>query len=384
VIELDDRLVSLRSHARGWGSQLRGIAAEVASDSDAIARFVDLPVLRYLATASFSADGADVPLVLAGHRFHVDTVLEQVVLFEELAYGDVGALMAAPGAPMAGPVVQMLGDDEQRAWFFDRLHRTVTWTFFGLTEPAHGSDANAIQTRLVPNGDRFALCGTKKYVGNAPRAQLGLVFARLQPGPLGVRAVLVDTAAPGFRATALPTMGLRGALLGTIALDQVAITPDRVLGGHLPATRRGAWSWVRTFNRLRPRVAAMALGLARAAYDYVCAQRSTLRTDERARLAELAQRIRGVQQLVRRAAIAVDAHPADGHLASAAKARAARLAEDVTLAGVDLLGPGACLDHPVFDRFLRDARGLEFMEGAGNIQKLNVAQQLIRGRSHSG
>lgn len=382
MIELDDHLRAVRAHARTWGAQLRSIADEVAADADAVCRLSSVPVLDYLATARFSPAGR--PLRLGGRPVHLDTVLDQVVFFEELAYGDVGALMAAPGAPLIGPLVETLGDQEQREAFFNRLDLRPTWTFFALTEPDRGSDATALTTRLIQTDHGYTLHGAKKFVGNASRAQIGAVFARLHPGPLGLRAVLVDASSPGFRATPLATVGLRGALVGEIRLDGVPVRPDQLLGGHLPPTRRGAWGWTQVFNRLRPRVAAMALGLARAAYDYVTAHRSTLRVDERARLDDLADRIGGVQQLVRRCAVAVDRDPADGHLASAAKIRAARLAERVTLTAVELLGPGSRLDHPILDRLARDARGPEFMEGAGNVQKLSVASHLIQGRNHHG
>lgn len=382
VIELDERLRSLRAHARTWGAELRAVAEQVATDPDAVTRLTDMPVYRYLATGPSTDD--DPPLTTADGVFRMDTVLEQVVFFEELAYGDVGALMAAPGAPLAGPLVQGLGDAAQREWFFGRLRAAPTFTFFALTEPDRGSDAGALSTALSEDGAGFRLTGTKKYIGNASRAQLGVVFARAHPGPLGVRAVMVDSSDPGFSAAALPTVGLTGALLGEINFDDVPIPADRLLGSHLPATRRGAWAWTRMFNRLRPRVATMAIGLARAAHDYVVAQRRAPRTSEGERMADLALRIGGAKQLVRRAAVAVDRNPNDGHLASAAKVAAARVAEEATLLGAELLGPGARFEHPVFDRLVRDVRGFEFMEGAGNVQKLSVAQQLTRGRIHNG
>ena len=375
---LDARLLALRGFARDWGRQLRGIAEEVAADRAAIERHVQLPVLRYLATAMFTADDASEPLRAGGHEFHLDTVLDQVVFFEELARGDVGTLMAAPGAPLAGPLVALLGDADQRRGFTDRLASGPTWTFFGLTEPDHGSDAAAMSTELVADGARLLLRGGKKFVGNAPRSQLGVVFARRHPGPLGLRAVLLDVPAPGLTITSLDTLGLPGALLGRLDFADVPVDPTAVLGEHLPATRRGAYGWTRVFNRLRPRVAAMAVGLAAAAHDHVSDLHPRPTAAVAARLDELAHRIEGVRRLVRRAAVAVDADAGAGHLASAAKARAARVAEEVTLAAEELAGPGARLDDPVLDALVRDARGLEFMEGAGNIQLQAVAHQVVR------
>uniref|UniRef100_A8M098 Acyl-CoA dehydrogenase domain protein n=1 Tax=Salinispora arenicola (strain CNS-205) TaxID=391037 RepID=A8M098_SALAI len=378
MYELDGRLTALRTRAAEWAGDLAAVGADLDHDPDAVHRVLDTPVMRYLATARY-APSADTPsLTSGGHRFSLDSVLEQVVFFEELAVVDVGAVLAAPGAPMAGPLVDLLGDEEQREWFFAQLRSAPTWVFFALTEPAHGSDAAGLTTRLDPDGDGFRLTGTKRYVGNAPRARLGVVFARVRPGPLGLRAVLVTAPAPGLTIEALPTIGLRGAALGAITMSSVAIADDRVLGRHLPATRRGVLSWVHVFNRIRPRVAAMGIGIARAAFEYVRVHRRTLRPAARDRLDALCRRVEAVRQLNLAAARAVDADPADGRLASAAKARAARLAEDVTVACLEYFGPGARLDHPLLGKLARDARGVEFMEGASNVQKLIVSQDLIR------
>jgi alkylation response protein AidB-like acyl-CoA dehydrogenase len=80
----------------------------------------------------------------------------------------------------------------------------------------------------------------------------------------------------------------------------------------------------------------------------------------------------------------VDADPADGALASAAKARAARLAEDVTLSALEFFGTGARLENPLLDKLARDARGLEFMEGTGHVHRLLVSHHVIRGRRGHG
>ena len=376
---MDDRLRALRAFAAEWATDLRAIALDLDRDPDAVHRVLELPVMTYLATARHTEAPDSEPLVVGRYSYRLDTVLEQVVFFEELARGDVGAVLAAPGAPMAGPLVDLLGDDDQREWFFGRLHKQATWVFFALTEPGHGSDAGGIETELRSNGGGFHLSGAKRYIGNAPRSQLGVVFARERPGPLGVRAVVIEAPSPGLTITGLDTIGLRGAALGALEMESVPVPADRVLGRHLPATRRGAASWVRVFNRLRPRVAALGVGLARAAYDYTIAQ-----IRHRHDLDDLRERIEAARWLNLRAAAAVDADPTDDRLPSAAKARAARLAEEVTLACLDYLGPGARFDHPLLGKLARDARGVEFMEGAGNVQKLIVGHHLTRGGIHHG
>jgi acyl-CoA dehydrogenase len=366
VIELDDRLRTLQAQARAWGADLRAMAFDVDRDPEAIRSYLDREVLRYLATCRRFGEPVE-PILATDGR----SVLAQVVLMEELAFGDLGALLAAPGAPMAGPLVELLGDDAQQKWFFDQMTGPARWAFFALTEPERGSDAVNLGTTLTPDGDAFRLTGTKRYIGNAARSQAGVVFARRGTGPLGVRAVLVDATDPGLTVRVLPTVGLRGTLLSEIEMDAVPIAPERILGQHLPVARRGTWGWLRTFNLLRPSLAAMAVGLARAAAEHV---RSVTRRD----VDPIDRRIDGVRQLVYAAALAVDADPGDGALASAAKARAARLAEDVTLSALEMLGAGARFEHPLLAKLARDARGLEFMEGTGHVHRLLMSQHVIR------
>jgi acyl-CoA dehydrogenase len=387
MIELDDRLSALRDHAREWAGELRPLALELERDPELIHKHLELPGVSFLACTPIPAEYNPDPVTIGGHRFHGTGGLERVTFCEEFAAADVGMLLAAPGPSLSGVFVALLGDEAQKEWFFGRLLERPTWTFFALTEPDRGSDAAALTSALTtaPDGETLLLSGTKRFIGNAARADLGVVFARTRPGPLGVIAVLAETHDPGFSATPFPTVGLRGNQVSEVSFDRVEIPADRVLGRHLSPTRRGLAGAVAGFNRLRPGVAALGLGVARGAYEYVREHRRTLTGDERDRLDRLGRRIEGVRQLVRRAALALDHDdPSLGHLASAAKARAARLAEETTLEAVGFFGAGARLEHPLLDKFVRDARGTEYMEGTRNIQWLNVFQGLSQGRLRHG
>lgn len=374
MITLDPGLAALRAQVAEWAVDFRTLGLELDADPDAIHRHLDLPAVRYLATLFVPPEWGAEGVHVAGRRFYGLGALERAVVMEELACADAGMLLASPGPSMSGVLVDLIADDEQKAWYYGRVLTSPQWTFFGLTEPGHGSNAGELQTRLTPDG---RLHGAKRYVGNAARASTGVVFARTRPGPAGITAVLVDTSDPGYTATPLDMHGLRGARIGEMTLSGVEVPPDRVLGRHLSPTRRGMPACVRTFNRLRPAVAAMALGIARAAYEYVRTCRPAQAGQDR--LDELARRIHGTRELIHLAAATVDARPDAGHVASAAKARACRLAEDATVTACRLLGPGARLEHPLLDKLSRDARGVEFMEGTEHMQKLNLFQGLLRG-----
>ncbi|TDB74909.1 acyl-CoA dehydrogenase family protein [Micromonospora sp. KC723] len=379
--DLDDRLRLLRRHARGWAAELRPYALELDRDPDVVLRLLAAPAVTHAAHLQIPAAFNPAPLVLAGERFHLTAALERVVFCEEIAHGDLGMMLALPGASMSGVLVAAIGDRAQQEWFYGRLLDRPTWTFFALTEPGGGTDAGGLRTRAtaLPDGSGWSLTGRKRYISNALRASVGVVFHRTADGPLGLAAALVETSATGFAAAPVPTLGVRGAQLGALTLDAVPVDAGQILGRHLSPVRRGGWGWQRTFNLLRPTVAAMAVGLAQAACDHVREHRRALRPDERDALARVEGEIEAVRRLTRRAAVEVDSDSGSGHLASAAKLRATRLAADVTRWALRSFGPGARLDQPLLDKFARDAGALEYMEGTGNVQRLAVAAALDRG-----
>jgi alkylation response protein AidB-like acyl-CoA dehydrogenase len=382
MIELDDRLLALRAETRRLGEDLRAHALELDTDPDAIYRLLHLPGFNYLSSTLIPVRHQPEPFRVGPHRFYGMCALERVIAMEELSRGDAGGLLAAPGPSLSGVLVDELADDEQKQWYYGQLCARPTWTFFALTEPARGSDAGALNTEIKPSevDGPWRLNGAKRYIGNGVRASIGVVIGRRSPGPLGITAAIVDTSAPGFHAEIIPTSGLRAARLSALTFTDVPIPADRILGRHLPASKRGMRGVVRTFNQLRPGVAALAVGVAGAALDYVKANRRMLSAVQRHELQVLEMRIATTRELVYRAAIAVDADPDAGAIGSAAKARAAALAEQATLLAPRFFGAGARLEHPMIDKLARDARGFEFMEGTSNVQKLTLFQGYLKGK----
>lgn len=371
-------LGALRDHLRPVAVALRERALAVDADPGALHALLDSGVLPYRQLGGFPPGYLDDPLRVRGVPVLVRTCVERAVVAETLAWGDASVVVGAPGPSMSGVVVDDLADDEQRDRFYRHVAQPRTWTFFGLTEPDRGSDAAALETAVAAGG---VLRGHKKYVGNVARASLGVVFARHRPGPLGVGVYLVDTARPGFDAAPLVTTGMRAVQLGEVRLRDVPLRPEDTLGRHLSPSRRGLLGAVRTFNRLRPVVAALAVGVTQAALDYVRAERSSFRADERRLLETFDDRLHAARALVLQAARGADADPADGTLPAAAKATALDLAEEVTRAVPALLGPGARWEHPYLDKLVRDVPGLEMMEGTRTVQRLTLAQGWLQGRA---
>ncbi|SDC50131.1 acyl-CoA dehydrogenase family protein [Streptomyces prasinopilosus] len=387
--DTDERLAALRRQAAEWAGELRSHALTweqtQRSAHTTVTRPPELALLTALSDLSLP-ERYDKPAVEAyGHRFTTTNALERAVLTEEAAYGDAALLLAAPGALTAGPVVEALGSTDQQDWFYGRLAGRTGWTCLAMTEAGHGSDAAGMRSALTrpERDDRTDACedhvltGAKTYIGNAARAHTAVVFARTGDGPLDLRAVLLDLRAPGVTAAPLPTIGLAGAL-GTLGLDAVEVGADGLLGRHLPPIKRGMWGWLRAFNLLRTSAAAMGVGIARAAHDYVRHHRTTLRAEDRARLDGISRRTAAVRELTYRAVGEIEAHPDRGHLPSVAKVSAARLAERTTREALRFFGHGARLDHPLLDKWARDARGVEYLEGTSDIQRLQIYNTLAR------
>ncbi|WP_371482677.1 acyl-CoA dehydrogenase family protein [Kitasatospora sp. NBC_00315] len=375
------RTAALRAHVQEAARELRGLGLELDRDPEAIDRWLHLPAVDLMRLCTVPVEYLERPLRLDGHTYDLTSCLEHTITIEELSYGDAGFMLACPGPLMSGVAVAALGDDKQRQAYYERLAGpTATWTFFGLTEPARGSAATELETALTPDGDGFRLNGAKRWVGNAAYAQLGVVFCRRAPGPLGIEAVLLDTDSPGFRAERIPTVGLRGARISAIELDDVRVEPEQVLGYRtLKPSRRGLVGAVRTLQRFRPVLAGTALGLVRAVLDHVHEQRPALGAAARLRLDDLRDRLAALRRHNYEVAVAVDAGRIRPDRIAGVKTRAAELAEEATLAAAELLGPAALLEDPLLDKLYRDARAFEFMEGTGHIQRLAVFQGVLKG-----
>ncbi|MFC9057104.1 acyl-CoA dehydrogenase family protein [Streptomyces sp. NPDC057074] len=375
---LDHRLRVLRQYVRDGAPALRTAAQELDAHPDGSTLYPQVPLLDRLAALQIPSRHARNPLVIEGHAYYLTSAVERVVFHEEAAaHGDAALLLSAPGSLTAGMLVTALGDDEQQRVFFDRVQARPTWTFLAMTEPQGGSDAANLLTTLTPCDGGYRLNGTKRFVGNAHRSPVGVVTARTGPGPLGIRCALVDTSDPGCGAGPIATLGMRG-VLGTLDFQDVRVPESALLGRHLSPTRRGMWGWLHAFNPLRCVAAALGVGIARAAYDYARHHASPQGGTVAHSLDTLGARIRGVQGLTRHAAAAVDADPANAHLPAAAKNAAAQLAVEATSTALRLLGPGARLEHPLLDKWARDAFGIEYMEGTSHVQAQSVFNALAR------
>ncbi|TCK22298.1 acyl-CoA dehydrogenase family protein [Pseudonocardia endophytica] len=300
--------------------------------------------------------------------------LARVVANLELARGDAGVLQSIPGPSLAGLAVDALGDDTQQEEFYRVAAEPGTWTFFGMTEPDHGSDATAIGSTLTVDDDGgYRLNGAKRYVGNAARGTIGVVFARTGPSPLNLRATLLRRPADGFDGEALEMLGMRGARIGEMRFDDVHVPRASVLGHHLPASRRGIWGAGEAFNTMRLQLAAQAVGVATAVVDEVRALRPGWSGHEVV-TAELA----AARELVFDAAGILDEGRDRRQWPAVAKLHAVNLAVRLGAWAEAAVGPGGLLEHPLLEKWCRDLRAYEFMDGTTNVLRLATAAELAR------
>jgi alkylation response protein AidB-like acyl-CoA dehydrogenase len=309
------------------------------------------------------------------------TVVGAVVAAERMAYGDPGVVLASPGPSLSGVITSMLADEALQDRYFGRVTAAPTHTFLALTELNKGSAVMELETTLrpAPGGDGWLVDGEKWYIGNGSRAELGVVFCRRAPGPWGIEAGLVESPAAGFSAEPIETVGLRGARLSRIRLDGVRVPAENLLGAHRPPSRRGLTGATAMLCRTRPAVTAFALGCAQAACDYLVRNRPTLSHAPRLRVTDLLDRVAAARRFSHGVAADIDHGVVDAHRVSAAKVRAARLAQEATLLAAELLGAASMVEHPWLEKACRDVLAFDIMEGAANVHMLSVFQAVAKG-----
>lgn len=317
----------------------------------------------------------------------VTDLLTQVLVQEELCYGDIGlGNLLTSGAFFAAPV-QELGSARQRErWLPPLCTDDPPMTAVAVTEPDAGSDAAAITTRAVRDGDHYRLRGQKTWISNAPDAQLFVVFATVDPAARarGVTAFVVERDTPGLVVSApMRKMGQRAIRNAEVFLDDVRVPADNRLGEE----GQGFYGLMRTFDASRILIGAATAGLARAALDFALAyarQRHQFGVPivrHQAvgfRLADMAARVDAAHLLTVRAARLFDGGGDVTEESSLAKLVGSEHAMWCTWAAVQTLGGWGYSREFLVEKWMRDAKLEEIEEGTSDIQRLIIARSLER------
>ena len=292
----------------------------------------------------------------------------------------VFALQGLGSTPLA-----LAGSGEQRERWLEPALRGDAIAAFAMTEPEAGSDVASLRTTAVRDGDGYILEGGKTLISNAGIADFYVTFAVTDPeaGTRGISAFVVPSDAPGFRFVGAQVLA-EPHPLGEIGFDGCRVAVDHLVG----AEGRGFKLGLATLDRLRPTVGAAACGIAGRALAEATEHAVEREQFGRAladfgiiqeKLGRMATDLTAARLLVYRAAWVRDRGAERTDVESAmAKAFATEIAQRVVDDAVQILGGrGVLARHPV-DRLYRAVRALRIYEGATEIQRLIVADHLIR------
>jgi alkylation response protein AidB-like acyl-CoA dehydrogenase len=371
---LTDEQRELQRAAREFAArELRPIAAQWDEREDyppdLLAKAARVGLTSYAIPAEHGGGGAD--------------SVTSALISEELSWGCAG--LAATIQATMFPVRPLLrfGTDAQRARYLPLLAREDgALAAIAFTEAQAGSDLSAIRAEARRDGDAYVLSGEKVYVTNGGIADLTVVFAKLD-GEL--TAFLLEAGDPGVTAGRKERkLGLRASYTGSVVLDGARLPADRLVGRE----GQGLEIALDFFQASRPQVAAGALGVARAAFEHATGYAREREAFGRPiirrqgvgfKLADMAMQIEAARLLVWRACAALDADEDAGLLGSYAKAYAADIAMAATSDAVQVLGgAGIMRDQPV-EKWLRDAKVFQIVEGTSEIQRQIVTTYLGHG-----
>lgn len=373
---LTDEQRALRALAHDFAeAQLRPVAAE----ADRAGVFPD-GLLGRAARLGLTAHA--IPAEYGGGG---QPAVTSALIAEELSWGDA-ALAATIGATMfrVRPLVAFGTEEQRRRWLPRLAAEDGCLAAIAFTEAAAGSDVASIQATARREGEGYVLDGEKVYITNGGIAEITVVFAKLDDA---VTAFVVEGDDPGVgRGRVEDKLGLRASHTGSLLLDGARIPSDRLLG----QAGQGFLVAMDFFEHSRPQVAAGAVGLARAALEYATAyareriafgQPIMRRQGISFKLADAAIAVEAARLLTWRAAAAIDEGRDAGLLGSYAKAFAADTAMQVATDAVQVLGgAGVMRDHPV-ERWLRDAKVFQIVEGTSEIQRQIITTYLAQGWS---
>jgi acyl-CoA dehydrogenase len=311
---------------------------------------------------------------------------------EELAWGDPAVILGLPGPGLGGPPISIMGTPEQKQrWLSIFKDEEPRWGAYGLTEPGAGSDVAGIRTTAVRDGDHYILNGSKCFITNGGRASWVVIFATVDKskGRAGHRAFVVEKGTPGFSLGKLEhKMGLRASETAELILDNVRVHKDCLLGGEsYYEGKEGFMGAMKTFDTTRPMVAAMAVGIARAAHEHAVGfvKEHFVLSRPIARyhavedlLAKSKRRIEASRLLVWRAVWMADNGIENVKEASMSKAYAARAAVEICGDIIQVMGAAGVVHDELVEKLFRDVKVYDIFEGTGEIQRIVISKRIVK------
>jgi acyl-CoA dehydrogenase len=312
--------------------------------------------------------------------------LSTVLGIIELCWGDLGLLLSLPRQGLGNSAIASVATEEQLKHYGGR------WAAMAITEPEAGSDSAAIRTTAELDGDEYVLNGEKIFVTSGDRADLIVVWATLDrdKGRAAIKSFIVERDNPGLKLDRLEhKLGIRASDTANFTLQDCRVPKDALLGSPEIDTKQGFGGAMQTFDNTRPLVAAMAVGVTRAALEETgrLLEEAGVEIDDdapalsqnaaAARLLEMEADYEAARLLTLQAAWMADNAKPNSLQASMAKAKAGRTCVDVTLGCVELGGSVGYTENLLLEKWARDSKILDLFEGTQEIQLLIVARQLL-------
>jgi alkylation response protein AidB-like acyl-CoA dehydrogenase len=314
-------------------------------------------------------------------------VTELCIVTEELSKACVGVSTSYAANALGALPILISGSEEQKKRFIPPIAAGDHLTAFCLTEPEAGSDATAVKTAAVRDGDEWVLNGTKQWITNGGEADVYTVIAVTDKnkGARGISAFILEAGSPGLSfGKKEKKLGIRCSATREVIFDDCRVPAENLLG----RLGTGLMTTVRTLDRARVGVGAQAVGLGQAALDHaINYSRQRRQFDQPIAafqgvqhiLADMATQLEAARALVYCTARMIDAGSRSfAKEAAMSKLFASDMAMRVAVDAVQIYGGyGYMREYPV-EKLMRDAKILQIYEGTNQIQRNTIALALIK------
>jgi butyryl-CoA dehydrogenase len=312
-------------------------------------------------------------------------ILENCLAVEQLARACVGVATTFAASGLGAYPILLYGNDRQKKRYLTDIASGRRLAAFAVTESGAGSDVTAVKTSAVRDGDTYVLNGTKQWITNGGEAEIYSVLAITDrsKGPRGASFFVVEKGDPGFSfGKKEKKLGIRASATRELVFQDCRIPGDRLIGRE----GMGFIIAMKTFDKSRPGIGALGVGLAQGALD-VSVEYARKRVQFgkpiisfqaiQHKLADMAIKTEAARALIYAAARHLDTDPADASkVAAIGKVFASDTAMEVATEAVQIFGGyGYMRDYPV-EKMLRDAKILQIYEGTNEIQRSIIGQEL--------
>lgn len=312
-------------------------------------------------------------------------ILENCLAVEQLARACIGVATSYAASGLGAYPILLYGSQAQKAAYLPDIAAGKRLAAFAVTESGAGSDVTAIRTTAVKDGDYYVLNGTKQWITNGGEADIYSVLAVTDKtkGPRGASFFIVEKGDPGFSfGKKEKKLGIRASATRELVFQDCRIPKDRLIARE----GMGFIIAMKTFDKSRPGIGALGVGLAQGALDIAVEYaRKRIQFGKpiitfqaiQHKLADMAIKTEAARALIYAAARHLDTDPPDaGKVAAMCKVFASDTAMEVTTEAVQVLGGyGYMRDYPV-EKMFRDAKILQIYEGTNEIQRNIIGQEL--------